>query len=245
MLPLSVADVDAAVARLRGSIAVQFSTARTTVDAPWTEQVAYSATESYQESYSDTEMRSEMVTSYESYTYSCGTSTCTGSRPVSHTEMRSYPVTRYRTATRTVTRYRPEPRLFQFEADRVTGDYDARLRVRVELADNEPPVNVRVDHAIKHAGLHHDVTFAPAGIAPSRPNLPTPTEWLHEQAEELRQSFQAALDERWRTRFCAAEDFSPEEAARCANGRGKPPAGALEALRGTFGDDAELLTAAP
>jgi hypothetical protein len=231
----------AAVARLRGSVDVRFTTEHITVDAPWTEQVPYSATESYQESYTDTEMRSELVTTYESYSYPCGTSTCTGSRPVSHTELRSYPVTRYRTATRTVTRYRPEPRLFQYPADRVTGEYASTLRVKIELADGEPPVAVRIDHADKRSGLRHDVTFAPAGVAPSQPRLATASDWVRVQAVELEQAFRDALEARWRERFCAAEDYSPEEAARCLGAKSDPPPAVREALRALFGDDLEPL----
>jgi hypothetical protein len=231
-----------AVAWLRGSSHAEFETHAEQLDAPWIEQVPYQTTETYQEAYSTTEMQSQLVTTYESYSYPCGSSTCTGSRPNSHTEMRSVPVTRYRTATRTVTRYRPEPRVFHYRADRTTGSYETLLKVRVELSEKEPALSFEHKRTGKQSGLHHDVSFPQAGVQPSVPQVASASGWLRAQADELERRLVDELNARWRTRFCGTK-LDAEAAAKCVRA-GDPPPAAIEALRAIYGEDAPRLSAA-
>jgi hypothetical protein len=232
-----------AVAWLRGSSGADFETQAQEIDAPWIEQVPYQVQETYQESYTVYESQSQLVTTYDTYTYQCGNMTCTGSRPSSHTEMRSVPVTRYRTATRTVTRYRPEPRVFHYRADRTSGSYQTQLRIRVELTDKEPPLLIDHKRTGKQSGLRHDVSFPQAGVKPSEPGIFSASGWLRDQAAELERRFVGDLDERWRAKFCAAARFEAEQAARCVRAGGDQPASAIDALRAIYGDDAARITA--
>jgi hypothetical protein len=219
---------------------------------PWIEHIPYQATESYQQAYTAYESHLVQVpyTTYQSYTYSCGSGTmyrtCTGSRAVTsyRSESQMRPVTRYRTATRTVTRYRQEPRLFHYEAERVTGEYESDLAVRVQLFEGAP-LDVRLVQTQKQHGMKHDVVFEPAGVRPARPNLVSPEGWLREQADLFKNELVATLNKQWRARYCVATRYSTEEAARCAYGARPAPPEAVQVLAGIFGGDAELMQTLP
>lgn len=256
-------------ASLSGRSAAQFRQEPVHIDVPWTEQIPYMDSETYWQSYQDTEMRSEQVsyqvsemrsvsyTASESYSYSCGSGTtyrtCTGSRPVTRTRMESHPVTRWRTemrphtvtrqrlATRQVMRMRRVPRVYQLDAQKVSGHYQADLSLAVDLGDGAPPLQLHVRDAQDRDGLLHDQEFAPADIMPSRPDLPTAQAWFVAHAQQLRQELSQALASRWQARFCAATQFSSEEAARCAYAQQTLPEQALAPLAQTFGDDARAL----
>src|SRR5262249_17360093 len=175
--------------RLSGFTRVAFSRSHASVDRPWIERIPYQVTETYQEPYTTYESRMEAQTtySYQSYTYPCGTSTCTGSRSVPQTSYvpRSGPVTHYRTATRTVTRYREEARLYRLEAERVSGDYASDLHLRIDLSDGGGPLDVRSGGNEKRHGLNHDVTYEPAGIRPERANLADAAAFRREKLADL------------------------------------------------------------
>jgi hypothetical protein len=237
---------------LGGVVTVGFSERRVALEVPWTEMVPYTVTESvqvpYQEPYTDTETYSEQVpyTSYQSESYPCGATTCTRSMPVTEyrTEMRTRTVTKYRTAyrseQRTETRYRPEPRVFHYEADEHTGRYGAEIRATVDFRQ-VPPLAVVQEQKDERRGLLHDVRFEPAHVAPSRPNLLLAEEWYERQVDGFVHRLHDALAAAWNDRFCALESYDVEPAARCAYGGQKLPPGAVHALAGVLGDDAALL----
>jgi hypothetical protein len=231
------------------------------------ELVSYTEMESRMVTYTEMESRTVSYTTSESYSYSCGSGTsfrtCYGSRPVTRTrteshpvtrtrtemhpvtrtrtEMRPYTVTRHRMATRWVTRYRPEARVYHLRAERIIGNYQADLALMIDLGDGGPPLTLRVRDHDQRDGLSHDQQFAPAGVQPSRPDLPTAQAWFAAHAKELRDSLSAALESRWQSRFCTAERFTAEEAARCAHARKPLPAGVTAPLALAFGDDARVL----
>ncbi len=242
---------------LAGRLTVDWRTLPVTRNIPWTEDVAYQVTETYQEPYTElynqteTYMASVSYTETELYTYSCGfgttTHTCTGTRSVPRTrmEMRTRLVprtrTRYRTAWHTVTRYRPERRLFVLHATEHRVDYGLSLAVTAQLAGVEQPI--RVDFSAQHQGrgLEHAVTFAPAHVAPQTPDLPTGDVWLNRQLPAVAAKLSAALRDAWRASFCEAPGTTLEQAARCVHGAPAPP-WARALFAGVTGDD---LTAAP
>ena len=245
----------AARATLEGVVTVAFTERTVSFDRPWTEEIPYVDTETYQEPYqepySDTETYTDQVpyTDYETYTYPCGSSTCTGTRAVTkyRSEMRTRTVTRwrtaYRTATRQVTRYRYEPRTFHFDATEHTGTYESALVVLIDRG-TEPPFVVKLDGAATRKGLFHDVSFGPAGVAPERPNLPTREAFVAQEESRLDRQLVAALDARYRELYCAAARYSLDAASACAYAGGKAaPAGVHAALRERFGDDEELVMA--
>lgn len=247
----------AARATLRGALGghfrVGFASRRVTVDAPWVEQVPYTAHETYQQAYTDYETYTTQVpyTVYESYTYNCGSGSqyrsCTGSRPRTQyrSETRTRPVTRYRPATRVVTRYRGEPRVFRFDAVRVTGSYDDALTLRIQL-DAGAPLLVRAGTLVIKEGLDHDASFPPAGVHPSRPNLPDAETWWGEASAALERALLGTLRGLWQSRFCAAPRYDVESAARCLRGADAPlPEPVAAALMTSFGADARRLASLP
>src|SRR5262249_22099503 len=110
-----------------------------------------------------------------------------------------------------------------------------------DLGDGAPPLQLRVRDAQQRDGLLHDQEFAPANVTPSRPNLPTAQTWFAGQAQQLRDALDRALEARWQTRFCAAAQYTTEEAARCAYAKKSLPAGVTSALALAYGDDARAL----
>jgi hypothetical protein len=141
-----------------------------------------------------------------------------------------------------VTRYRPEPRVFHYRADRTSGSYQTQLRIRVELSDKEAPLVIDHKRSGKQSGLRHDVSFPQAGVKPSEPGILSASGWVRDQAAELERRFVGDLDARWRTKFCTATRFDAEQAARCVRAGGERPAAAIEALRAIYGEDAARIT---
>ena len=221
-------------ARLEGSVAQTVESHEVELAAGWTETVSYTedehTQEAYQEPYEDTEQ--VMVTNQ----VPCGDTTCP------ETSWESHSVTKYRTAyrdvTTTVTKYRDEPRVFRYRAMQSTQRDTAALRVHTELAD------AAVDDDFVERGYDHDVTFAPAGVAPQRPDLLSQGQLVDREQGKLAAAMRAALDARFVAQFCAEASFTAETAARCLYGDpSHPPPGARAALAAVFAGDEPFLSA--
>jgi hypothetical protein len=245
----------AASGTLEGVVTVAFTERPVSFDRPWTEEIPYTDTEQYQEPYqepySDTETYTEQVpyTDYETYSYACGNTMCTGTRPCTkyRSETRTRTVTKWRTAwrtaTRQVTRIRYEPRTFHFDATEHTGSYKSAFVVMIDRG-GEAPFAVKLDGAQKRKGIFHDVTFAPAGVAPERPNLPSREAFVTQEETRLDQQLVLAMNARYKELYCAAARYSLDAASACAYAGGKSaPAGVHATLRERFGDDEELVMA--
>ncbi len=246
-------------ATLAGRLNADWRTRPVTQNIPWTENVAYPATESYQQPYTEfynateTYLASVPYMASESYTYSCGFGTtprtCTGTRMVSRTrsEMRTRLVPRtrtaYRTAWRTVTRYRPEARVFVLRATEHLVDYALDLSLTAHLPGVEQPVRVELSARDHAQGLEHATTFGPAHIEPQTANLPSGAAWLNGQLPALAHKLGTALQDAWRANFCDAAGTTLEEAARCVRGAPAPP-WARELFAGVTGDDLTALAGA-
>lgn len=215
------------------------------LEAPWSEQVAYEDTETFQEPYTDTETYSEQVPYTVDHTesYPCGSSTCTRQVPSTEyrTESRTRTVTKYRTATRTVTRFRTEQRSHTYRATRRDGKYAASWQVAVQLdaISGELPLAFPVTAGITQYGYDHDESFAPAELAPGRANLMTPEGWFDYVVSGLGDRLRDQLRLRWQASFCRLPSYTVETAARCARGVA-PPALAHVALEQIFGADTDL-----
>ncbi len=209
---------------------------------PWTEQVPYMDTETYQESYqepyTDTEYYSERVP-YTRYAYVNGRSS-----PVTdyRTETRSRPVTKYRTQfrtrTRPVTRYRAEPRLFTYPAVRVQADYEAAFTSEVH-APLLRTTSIAAARSETEDAYQHDASFGPAGVSPSSGEVrPLPSLFADDVAFVARRY---ASD--WRTSMhdlaCKSASFGTIElGARCVWLAGaEAPDPAFLALQPVFGAD--------
>ena len=239
-------------ATLGGRIAVDFDSRTVSRTANWTEQVPYTdyvtEQESYQEPYDDTETYYEQVphTEYRSVTVSCGSSTCTESRPetVYRSESRQRTVTKYRTAyrpvTKPVTRYRAVPRSFNYEAIERSGRYTSMLRVRFDR--DQPDVSAEITGNFFEHGFDHDMYNADAGVSPERANLPTLADFTVREESRLHDALRTKLDMRYSELYCSAAQYDLEEAAACSYlAPATVPAGVHTALRTAFGPDEVLL----
>jgi hypothetical protein len=233
-------------ATLGGSLAAAFGSHAVARSAAWVEQVPYSADESheesYQEPYDDTESYTESVphTEYQSETHACGDTTCTDQVPVTvySTEFKTRTVTKYRTAWRTVTtqvtKYRDEPRVFTYEATARTGDYASALEVTLPTL----AVTAQAQARFSAAGVDHDVTFAPAGVAPERANLMTLDDLATRAGDDLRDELHRRLDAAYAARFCAGDAYTRDQAAACAYlDLPSAPSAVHATLRAAFGGD--------
>lgn len=222
-----------------------FTAREETLEAPWSEQVAYEDTETYQEPYTDTETYYESVPStvYRSESYPCGTSTCTREVPETeyNQELRTRTVTKYRTATRSITRFRTEERSHSYRALRRDGRYAANWQVALQLdaLPGEAPISFPVTAGITQYGYDHDETFAPADLSPGRANLMTPAAWFDYVAASLGDRLRDQLQLRWQASYCRQPSYTVETAARCARGAVPPPA-ARATLAQLLGGDTDL-----
>jgi len=244
---------------LSGSIRSTFGAAEVTRSVSWMERVSYQETESYQEpyqeSYLDTEYysESEPYTDMESYSTTCGfgssSYSCTQSRSVTkyRTVQKSRLVTKYRTsyrtAWRTVTRYRDEPRVFNYDAIERIGAYRSDWNAQLQIGAAEPFTVHRANTA-QARGDDHDAEFAPADVHPSRANLLTHDGWVTQQIADLGRGFAAATEAHWIHLYCARDTFTAEEAARCVYLRQRAyPAAARAQLARVFGREIDPLLA--
>jgi hypothetical protein len=240
-------------AALTGSHSARFSSTPRSLEQPWVENVPYEDTESYQEphqeAYTDQESYTEQVpyTTMRSESYSCGDSrqyrTCTRSVPETHyrTEFRHRTVTRfrtvYRTAWRTVTRYRPVPRVYRYSANERAGEYRGDWALKAPLGSGEPLL-VRLSANDRRRGLDHDANFAQANLSPSRADLPTAEQWFDELSRRFSLELSQGLSSHWQASFCREPAYNAETAARCAYGSPAPPE-ARAALAPVFGGDVD------
>jgi hypothetical protein len=238
---------------LSGSIASTFDSHPVTKYAEYTVEVPYTdyetQQESYQEPYDDTEYYTESVpsTEYHDESYSCGDTTCTRSvsQTVYHDESRTRTVTKYRTAWRTVTvpvtKYQTESRTFEYAAIERTGHYTSKLRLVFEPDLDNLVASVETDAS--EVGIDHDAEFSPAGVSPERANLTTASAFVFAEQQRIVAELHARLDALYATRYCRAEVFSLEDAARCAilDPKGAPSA-ARGMLRVQLGEDETLLS---
>jgi hypothetical protein len=247
---------DGAPATLGGRFDIGDATEVIPINAAWTERVPYTAFESYQVSRIEyrQEYRSRLVnvpyTTSESYTYSCGypSHTCSGTRSVSRTRLESrsefvsVPHTVWETKTRMVTRYRNEPRVFQYQATRHVASYQANVDVRVTLPSPAEPLVIDWQLAAqdRFTGWEHGVTFEPADVWPTTPNFPTGTAWLGAALDAHVDELTQRLDDAWTSSFCARAGDTLDEAARCLFG-GARPDWALARLAAVSADDPRSL----
>jgi hypothetical protein len=247
--------------QLQGNVAATFTREQTELARPWTEQVPYEATETYQVPvsvpYVDTETYREQVpyTAYENKYESCHpprTGMCTVTRPVTRyrDEQRTRQVTRmrteYRTEVRQVTRYRNEPRIFRYPATKHEGRYRSTFFVSVDMGSNLRPIDARGSAEDGRVVHEHDAEFGSAGVHPERANLPSDLWWRQQQRDRVRDELLTSLERSWVQSFCSEGASSIEEAARCARARPKPAPAAVRArIVELIGDDPDRVLALP
>jgi hypothetical protein len=246
-----------ASARLAARYGVNQQHVPVTLTAAWTESVPYTTTVSrrvpYQVPYQASETYFDQVpyTTLESESYPCGFGrnhrTCTRSRTVTRyrSQMRTRWVTRHRTEYRTVydtvTRYRIEPRVFSYPGVRHDNTYALNGTLAIALPEGAP-VQVALDGSELLSGVSHDATFLAAGVAPTRPELPSADGWLLANVDRLVARVSRDLREAWSDRFCRDAGAGLEPAARCLYGR-QPAAAATGVLRAELGPEADALAA--
>ncbi len=238
----------AAVASGRQQVA--FGVHAETITRPWVESVPYEDTEAYEESYTITEQYTEHVpyTDYETVPCASGTAGCTEQRPTTRyrDESRTRDIPKTRTRHRQVTRYRDVARTFTFEARKHTGQYESAFTVRIDLGEGVAPLDITSTTTVQQEGLEHDVSFPPAGVAPSRPNLLTADAFLTSRLEALGAEFPALARDHWKKSFCTGASFTPETAARCAYASSPTfPEAVRTALATSLGKDVDLALALP
>jgi hypothetical protein len=225
------------------------------LSANWIEQVPYQATEVVKEPYQEsvtvmeTVTENEPYTENETYTYPCGTTTCTGTRPV--TRYRSVQVqkpvtkeqTRYRDVTREVTRYRDVPRVFNYDAVEVTANYRVGLAFKSEIEPKKAPLVASLTERFSQSDYEHDVHFPAARVLPRKSKLPTGEGWFQTQLVTFGSEVRRQLFARWKESFCSAGAFNVDEASRCARAGAALPAPAIAALTPVFGEDAARVSA--
>jgi hypothetical protein len=243
--------VVAAGASTSGRNVARFSSRNTVLTRPWVESVPYEAIENYQEPYTETlpttESYHESVpyTAYETRSRPCGTTTCTESYPVTkyRDEQRTRTVMRqqtaYRSRQRVVTRYRDENRIFTFEAREESAIYDTDVTVRIDVRQGLAPFAFQVSAHGSKSGFVHDASFPPAGVSPSRANLPTASAWLEGQIPAFEDQTRRAADAHFQRSFCERSAFTTEEAARCAHGTPALPGPARAVLAQALGADVD------
>lgn len=246
---------------LSGTVAIGFSSRAISQSTTYDEQVPYTdyetTQESYQEPYDDTESYSDQVPYSDTETRweSCPgnpTQQCSHTETVTkyRTEWKTRTVTKYRTAWRSVTnpvtKYRTVTHPFNYTATEVSGSYEAAMSIRVVETEGTELAGVGADIkvAYEQSGIDHDVTFQPAGVYPSRANLPSRADVLDEQHGQLRKRLIAALDERYAKTYCAAATYDREAAAACLYlDHAKAPRAVHATLAAIFGADEPFLGA--
>jgi hypothetical protein len=248
-------------AQIEGSLTSDFFAEDVVMSAPYSVRIPYLDIESYQEPYDESYLATEYYTEsvpttvWSTESYSCGTYTRpqTCSRRTPHTEYRSEsrsrPVTRHRTAyrseERTVTRYREEPRTYEYQAREHHGRYAAAWRVAIEGPGWPSPLHAQFRRDDAQTAIEHDETFEPADLVPSHLRLRSHATWADQQIRYLARELIDTMTNAWTHTFCAKGSYDAEEGARCVYGDGdNAPIRAKDALRSAFhGDLIDLVPA--
>jgi hypothetical protein len=216
-----------ATPRVDFTLAGRFSTRRDSqgvqLTAPYTEKVPYT---DYEER---TETVEEPYTEEEEYTDSEG-------------ERKTRTVQKVRTFTRVftvpVTRYRDEPRTFEYHALRLSVDHRLALSSTGVLDARHGPLTAVLQDQLSESGYEHEVSFLEAGVTPSRVAF-TPTHaWVEQRVEALGALFSKKLVEHWRQAHCSTPAATLDDAARCARAGVALPTPAYQVLSEVLGDDA-------
>lgn len=239
-------------ATLAGSVAATFDSRSVTRTADYTEQIPYTdyqtVQESYEEPYTDTEYYTEQVphTEYRSESYSCGDSTCSRTVPetVYRSESRTRTVTKYRTqwrsVTRPVTRYRTESRTYTYAGVEHHGRYQSSLRL-VVAADLDGLI-AQVEQNVDETGFETDASFPQAGVYPQSANLTSAESFVAGEERRLVADLHARLQALYAARYCRGDEFTLEEASRCAYlDLAAAPPEAQKVLHAQFGEDLQFL----
>jgi hypothetical protein len=206
-----------------GQLDAFYSEQRVTRTAYWTVSVPYTTTQWQQVPY----------TTYQYYSYPCGRSTCSGSRPVTH----------YRNEPRTVTHYRTEPRSLDYPAIESKAELTAQVNMFVDLRPFATVLGTVLREEKTETGLTHSGVPA-AGVAPETARLPSKGDWDARMRSAAQAKLLAALVEHWRDNYCQAPLADAEAAARCAfGGRARSDERAL--LDPLFADDLTALVSQP
>jgi len=206
-----------------GQLDAYYSERPVTRTATWTVQVPYTTTRWTQVPY----------TSFQYYTYPCGRSVCSGSRPV----------TQYRSQPQTFTEYRTEPRSQEYLATESRVELTAQVNMFVDLRPHATVLGTvlkdeRVETAFTHSGVPQ------AGLAPEKAQLPSRSEWDTRMRKAAHARLVAALVAHWRDNYCNPPLADAEAAARCVfGGNSSPQERAL--LDAFFRDDVSTLAAQP
>lgn len=204
-----------ALVSVSGQLDVAYSDQRVRKTANWTVTVPYQTTRWVSVPY----------TTYQYYTYPCGRSTCSGSRPV----------TNYRSQPQYVTQYRQEPRSQEYDAVESRAQLAAQVKMFVDLRPHAKPLGLVHEVATTETGLTHSGVPA-ANMAPQQARLTTRAEWDARQRKTAQDKLVAALVEHWRDSYCNPPLADAEAAARCAfGGKTNPEERAM--LDAVFRDD--------
>ena len=139
-------------------------------------------------------------------------------------------------AAKTKTKFREEAREYSYYATRREADYAARWRFHLVLAASSDPITFETKDRDHRVGYDHDVTYEPAGVSPSRANLPTDDEWFDHVLAGFEAALAAELSSQWSSTYCREHDYTLETAARCAYGA-TPPSAARAVLAESFGNE--------
>lgn len=236
-----------ATTALEGEQSVSFAQAPIRLSAAWTQRVSYQVDVPVEElvvvrSYTDDGWYPGMVSpsiQFEPSSTKAAPAKKAATTPQEttyRTPPRIFLRVEPRKITRTVTRFREEPRVYRYDATARTARYQASWELSLDVGAS--PLALRIDAADRKTGLDHDAEFAPAGIEPSRAGLDSADVWTRRVLLRLAAELPPRLVAQWNASFCAEPTFTAETAARCARG-GEPPAPARAALEPLFGADVD------
>lgn len=161
------------------------------------------------------EMRTRQVP-YQTTEYTCayinGRSIC-GNVPA--TAFR----TEYYTVTVPVTRYREEPRTYNYAATQ-TNQSLIFLAEGYALVDGKK-IGLSINETSGESGIDHDISIPDIGLSPAKSALTDPLEWLKEQMGTLADHSGVEIDKTWSDKFCkwqpGKKDIAAtgEQALRC------------------------------
>lgn len=239
----------AAELRVSGSHVAKLTKTPVKREARWVQKTPYKVNEVRESSQTKTHMSSENkhYTQYGMMLVPCPQlgPGCTMPVPTAQTTAVPIETTAHRTMTttsiETVTKYKEEPRVFHYEATEVRGEYEAKWDIQLALVEGHAPLSTTVTGRAQQKDDEHNVTYAPASLAPKKASVMTHDRWFIDRMVALDRELPSLLREHWMALYCA-KPSGDEQLARCARGaREFAPEQAVAALSELLRDDAKLL----
>lgn len=166
----------------------------------------------------------EMVTKSREVPYQATETTVNPQTGATQTVQVNRTRTEYYQEPQNVVKYREATRQYPYNAIKHVQTSELALFTKGKLGSRD--IGAEYGGKLQKEGYQHDLSNPEVGLAPSRPDLVEPHQWVRQESQKFKEAFRAKLLAEWTANFCTPESAAEGLAAsgdrvqKCA--RSKP-----------------------